>query len=165
MRLERAGIEGGVGLDEAQHRREQRRDHARALALRAEQDRAVREPHLQTGALRPAVAGQDRLREGSSAVRAELPDGLLDAADDPVALQLDADHAGGGHADARVFDVRARRPPLRAIASATSTPRAPVPTLALPAFTATPRSRSSSASRETLMGAADDRVAREQRGR
>ncbi len=105
MRLERAGIEGGVGLDEAQHRCEQRRDHARTLALCAEQDRALRERHLQAGALGPPIAGQDRLREGSSSIRAELPDGLLDATDDPVALQLDADHAGGCHADPGVFHV------------------------------------------------------------
>ena len=62
----------GVGLDEAQHRGEARRDHPRALALGAEPDGARRQLDLEAGALLERVGGLDRLLEVGVAVAAQL---------------------------------------------------------------------------------------------
>ena len=53
-------LDHGVGLHEAEHRREARLDHPGALRLGGEGDAAG----PQRAALRPAVGGQDRLGEG-----------------------------------------------------------------------------------------------------
>jgi len=64
------GRQLGVGLDEAQHRRVARRDHARALALRGQAHAAGGQPQLQRGALLADVGGHDRAREVRVAVGA-----------------------------------------------------------------------------------------------
>ena len=55
------GLQARVGLHEAEHRRERRLDHARALGLRAERDGARRQRHLERRALGERVGRHDRL--------------------------------------------------------------------------------------------------------
>ena len=75
-RAQRGGGVGddGVGLDEAEHRRHVRLDHPGPLRLGGEGDAAG----AQRAALRPAVGGHDRLREGAAALRGEAGGGLVD---------------------------------------------------------------------------------------
>ncbi len=75
------GRQRGVGLHEAEHRREARRDHARALALRAQAHRARGQRDLEVGALLERVGRLDRApgtrrRRSRSRLRARREDAL-----------------------------------------------------------------------------------------
>ncbi len=99
--LERLGLDLGVGLGEAEHRRVARLDHPGALGLGGQPHGPALQLDLQAGVLRPRVARQDRDREVGR-----------------VGAERDA---GGAHA---------RRPPARAAARCRSrrwTPRPPAP--------------------------------------
>ncbi len=110
-----AGIlDDGVGLHEAEHGREARLDHPRALRLGGERHAA----ELDAAALRPAVGGHDRRREVASALRAQLARRLVDPVEDAVDRQRDADRAGLGDRDRRPARRRAPRRPRSCIATA-----------------------------------------------
>ena len=89
----------GVGLDEAQHRREPRRDHPRALALGVQPDRPRRQLDLQARPLLERVGGLDRLLEVPVAVAAQPRAGVEDALQHRVHRQVVADAAGRGERD------------------------------------------------------------------
>ena len=96
-------LDDGVGLDEAEHRREVRLDHPRPLRLGGEGHAAG----PQGAALRPAVGGEDRVGEGRPARRRRAPPA---ASPIPARTALDrqrhADRPGLGDGDA----ARARSP-------------------------------------------------------
>ena len=79
------GRQRGVGLHEAQHRREGRRDHARALGLRAQAHGPARQVDLERRALLERVGGHDRRGEVGVAVGAQLAARAREPADHGVA--------------------------------------------------------------------------------
>ena len=94
------GVERGVGLHEAEHRRERRLDHARALGLRAEADcAAARELDVERRALLERVGGHDRRGEVGVAVGPQPARGAGEAGDDRLRVERDADDAGRGDRD------------------------------------------------------------------
>ncbi len=106
-------VGGGAGhlrvrLDEAQHGREVGLDHPRALALGGEVDDAAAELDGDRDLLGEGVGRPDRLGEGR-VVAAELAAGGEQAFGDLVAVELDADDAGGGDGDLVLRDARAHR--------------------------------------------------------
>ena len=94
-----AGVQSRVGLDEAEHRREGRRDHPRALGLRGQPHRAGGQRDVDLDLLRELVRRPDRLGEVAVPVLAQVPARAGDAADDVAAVQQHADHAGRGDRD------------------------------------------------------------------
>ena len=107
------GLERRVGLHEAQHRGEVRRDHARALALGGEAHRPGGQPDLEVGALLERVGRLDRLLEVGVALAAQLPARGEDALQHRLDRQVAADPAGGAEHDLLGLDAqrRARRRP------------------------------------------------------
>ena len=105
-----SALERGVGLHEAEHRREARLDHARALRLRAEADGAAAgSVDVERRALLEGVGGHDRRGEVGVAVGAQLPGGAREAAHDRLRVERDADDAGRGDRDLLVRDARGDR--------------------------------------------------------
>ena len=71
-----SGDQRRVGLDEAEHRRERRRDHPRALGLRGQPHGAGRQRDVDLDLLGELVRGADRLGEVAVPVLAQLRAGL-----------------------------------------------------------------------------------------
>ncbi len=106
--------ERGVGLHEAQHRREVRRDHPGALALGAEAHGARWQLDLEVGALLGGVGRLDRLLEGHVSALLERGTRGEDALQHLLDGQVVADPAGRGERDlGRVAAERHRRRALR----------------------------------------------------
>jgi hypothetical protein len=99
-----------VGLDEAEHRRERRRDHPGALGLGGQAHGARRQRDVQRRGLGELVGRADRLAERVVAVGRQLAARGEDALDDLVDVERDADHAGGGDRHLVLADPR---PPSR----------------------------------------------------
>ena len=144
-RSARLGVERGVGLHEAQQRGEVRRDHPRALGLRAEPHGARRAASTsQRGALVERVGGADRLGEVGVAVRRRSSRG---ASRMPSHARVDRQLARRSRRSRRPPPGlgSTRRPPRPRPAS--SRPRRargrPVAALALPELATTARRRSS----------------------
>ena len=75
------GAQCGIGLDEAEHRRERRRDHPGALGLRGQPHGAGRQRDVDLDLLGELVRGLDRLGEVAVAVLAQLDSRTRDPAD------------------------------------------------------------------------------------
>ena len=95
-----SGCERRVGLDEAEHRREGRRDHPGALGLRASA-RTVPDGSATSSATRLANASVVRIASAkpSSPSAASSPRAARMPLIDLVDVERDADHAGGGDRD------------------------------------------------------------------
>ncbi len=109
QQLGRLGRERGVGLHEAEHRGEARRDHAGALALGAEAHGARWQLDLEAGALLEGVGRLDRLLEVRVALAAQLLLRVEDALEDLLDGQVVADAAGRGERDRGLREPERRR--------------------------------------------------------
>ena len=103
------GAQSGVGLDEAEHRRERRRDHPRALGLRGQPHGAGRQRDVDLDLLGELVRRLDRLGEVAVPVLAELAASTRDPADRVAGVEQHADHAGRGHRDLVLADAAGHR--------------------------------------------------------
>src|SRR4051794_40580509 len=104
------GGERGVGLHEAEHRREARLDHAGALGLRAEPDGGTaRQRDVDGRALLERVGGHDRGGEVALAVGPQPAGGARQPGHDRLRVERHADHPGRGDRDALVRDARRDR--------------------------------------------------------
>ena len=139
-----AALQRRVGLHEAQHRREARRDHARALALGAEAHRARRAARprgwraSRTRRSSGSPAGSRRRRRGAAAPRgSSMPLQRSRSTGSSV-----ADHAGRGERDLARLDSPSASAAAPCVLAASSRPRSPVAALAQPELASTARSAS-----------------------
>ena len=87
---------GRVGRQEAEHRGHVRLDHARALCRAADHERAATRLHRDRALLRKRVGRHDGARRLAALPAGERRHGGVNAGDDLVHLQVDADDARRG---------------------------------------------------------------------
>ena len=137
------GVQRRVGLDEAEHRRERRRDHPRALGLRGQPHGAGRQRDVDLDLLGELVRGLDRLGEVAVAVLAQLARAPGRSRGSPRRRRA----ARRSRPSRRPRPGPRGTPPAIAAApcmrAASSKPRLPVAALALPELATTTRSASS----------------------
>ena len=137
QRLQHRRRQRRVGEDIGQHRRHVGRDHARALGEAV--DGAPRRRRSSAVAVAPlgkvSVVMIARAAFAQRLGRRQRRRRAASAADDLLAGQRLADHAGRGDVDLAAARSRRARAAARAVVSTTSVPARPVKTLALPELT------------------------------